>query len=96
MWMSGRHLRDNARTFIRLFPDESKVAILALKAELSFSELEKEIIKSWRPERELSDDEIALFTILEAVGEMDDAEFWSPLKEYLPDAYAVNMGEREP
>jgi hypothetical protein len=92
MWMSGRHLRDNARTFARLLPDNSKVAILALKAELCFSELEKEIIKSWRPKRELGDDEIALASVLEKVGEMGDVEFWTPLKKYFPDAYAVNMG----
>lgn len=92
MWMSGRHIRDNARTFARLFPDNSNAAICALKAELSFNELEKEMIKSWRPKK-LSDDVIALSSVLERVGEMDDVEFWIPLKEYFPEVAAINLGE---
>jgi hypothetical protein len=90
VWMHGRRLRDNAKTFARLLPDSHETTILALKSELAFSELEKEIIKSWKP-KALSD-EISLSRILKKVGEMGDVEFWTPLKKYFPDAYAANMG----
>ena len=94
MWMSGRHFRDNAREFVRLLPDNNMTVVATLKVELAFSELEKEIIKTWRPKR-LSD-EIALARVLAKVGEMEDVEFWTPLKEHFPEAAAINLGERAP
>jgi hypothetical protein len=95
VWMSGLYLRDNAKTIARLLPDNSKVAIAALTTELSFSEMEKEMIKSWVPKREL-DDRIALGDILTRVGEMEDVEFWTPLKEHFPAIAAINLGEPAP
>jgi hypothetical protein len=98
LWALSKLLVENAR----LFPDDArndyaaharKRAIIS-NLEQNHSEIEELLRKNWRPSaRDMVDDRPVLEDIFTRVGEMDDVEFWTPLKEHFPKAAAINLGE---